>query len=104
MQRLLLVIATAAGVGAVATWADLPSGATVIELGQGELGQSLAAGVILGSNVWPYAAASPATLDLTAALLRSPDCDTPGQCGMYGLASATFTGSQPDTPDTLDTE
>jgi hypothetical protein len=56
----------------------------------GDLGHSLAAGVILGSAVWPYGV-SPIPPDLQAKmLLDSPGCDGDDQCGMYGLASATF--------------
>jgi hypothetical protein len=56
----------------------------------GDLGYSLAAGVILGSAVWPYGL-NPTPPDLQSTLVfNPPGCDGDGQCGMYGLASAAF--------------
>jgi hypothetical protein len=90
-QKTSIVLA-AAGIGLAAMVAtdirpggNRPGGRAV-----GDLATSLAAGVILGSGVWPYGL-SPIPPDLQSGLLRkTPDCDGVGQCGMYGLASATF--------------
>jgi hypothetical protein len=88
MQKTSIVLMAAAGIGLAAMVAAAdhrPRGRVV-----GDLANSLAAGVILGSGVWPYGL-SPIPPDLQSGLLRkTPDCDGVGQCGMYGLASATF--------------
>jgi hypothetical protein len=96
MQKTSIVLVAAAGIGLAAMVAATdhrPGGRAV-----GDLANSLAAGVILGSGVWPYGL-SPISPDLQSGLLRkTPDCDGVGQCGMYGLASATFVnaGAGPD--------
>jgi hypothetical protein len=91
MQKTIVAFAAAAGIGLAAALAatDIrPDGKMVADLGH-----SLAAGVILGSGVWPYGL-SPIPPDLQSRLLLSaPDCDDVGQCGMYGLASTTFVNS-----------
>jgi hypothetical protein len=88
MSKMLIVGAAVAGIG-FAAFAAAPGGGKVV----GNLGQSLAAGVILGSAVWPYGV-SPFPPELQSKLLvNSPDCDPVEQCGMYGLASATFLNS-----------
>jgi hypothetical protein len=91
MQKTIVAFAAAAGIGLAAALAatDIrPDGKMVADLGH-----SLAAGVILGSGVWPYGL-SPIPPDLQSRLLRSaPDCDEGAQCGMYGLASTTFVNS-----------
>jgi hypothetical protein len=85
MPKTLIVLAAAAGIG-LAAFAASPGGGKMA----GDLGHSLAAGVILGSAVWPYGV-SPIQPELQAKLLLdSPGCDGDDQCGMYGLASATF--------------
>jgi hypothetical protein len=97
MPKLIIVCAAAAGLGLAALAAtDIrPDGKMVADLGH-----SLAAGVILGSSVWPYAL-SPVPPGLQSRrLLGAPDCDDGGQCGMYGLASTTFVNSgDGDTAD-----
>jgi hypothetical protein len=96
MQKTPIVLLAAAIIGLAATAAatDIrPSGKVV-----GDLAHSLAAGVILGSGVWPYGL-GPIPPDLPSRLLlNAPDCERSGQCGMYGLASATFvnTGNAAD--------
>ena len=93
MSKMLIVGAAVAGIG-IAAFAAAPGGGKVA----GNLGQSLAAGVILGSGVWPYGL-GPIPPDLPSRLLlNAPDCEGSGQCGMYGLASATFvnTGNAAD--------
>jgi hypothetical protein len=87
MQMTSIVLA-AAGIGLAAMVAatDVRPGGLVV----GDLANSLAAGVILGSGVWPYGP-SPIPPDLQSRLLlKTPDCDGVGQCGMYGLASTAF--------------
>jgi hypothetical protein len=85
MSKMLIVGAAVAGIGLAAFAANPGAGKMA-----GGLADSLAAGVILGSTVWPYGV-SPIPPDLQAKVLRdSPGCDGDGQCGMYGLASATF--------------
>jgi hypothetical protein len=87
MPKFLIAFAAAAALGlAGLAAADIrPDGKLVAELGH-----SLAAGVILGSGVWPYGL-SPIPPDLQSRLLLSaPDCDDGAQCGMYGLAATTF--------------
>jgi hypothetical protein len=97
MPKFLIAFAAAAGLGlAVLATTDIrPDGKMVADLGH-----SLAAGVILGSGVWPYGL-SPIPPDLQSRmLLGAPDCDDGGQCGMYGLASTTFVNtSDGDTAD-----
>ncbi|HEV3371631.1 MAG TPA: hypothetical protein VG145_03720 [Xanthobacteraceae bacterium] len=97
MPKFLIASAAAAGIGVAALAAtDIrPDGKMVADLSH-----SLAAGVILGSGVWPYGL-SPIPPDLQSRLLLSvPDCDDGGQCGMYGLASTTFVNSRDgDTAD-----
>jgi hypothetical protein len=95
MSKMLIVGAAVAGIG-LAAFAATPDGGRMA----GDLGHSLAAGVILGSAVWPYGV-SPIPPDLQAKLLLdSPGCDGDDQCGMYGLASATFVSSgDGDTAD-----
>jgi hypothetical protein len=98
MQKTFIVLAAMAGIGLAATVATTdirPDGKMVADLGRG-----LAAGVILGSGVWPYGL-SPIPPDLQSRLLLSaPDCDDGAQCGMYGLASTTFVnGGDSDTAD-----
>ena len=97
MPKFLIAFAAAAGIGlaALAGTGIRPDGKMVADLGH-----SLAAGVILGSGVWPYGL-SPIPPDLQSRLLLSaPDCDDVGQCGMYGLASTTFVNSgDGDTSD-----
>ena len=88
MQKKSIGLVAAAGIGLAAMVAatDIrPDGRAV-----GDLVNSLAAGVILGSGVWPYGL-SPIPPELQSGLLlKTPDCDGVGRCGMYGLASATF--------------
>jgi hypothetical protein len=88
MQQTPVVLMAAAGIGLAATVAATdvrPSGKVVADLAH-----SLAAGVVLGSGVWPYWV-SPIPPDLQSTLLlKSPHCDWGSQCGVYGLASATF--------------
>jgi hypothetical protein len=94
MEKSAIVLMTAAGLGLAAMAAtDIrPSHKAIADLGQ-----SLAAGVILGSGVWPYGP-SPIPPDLQSRLLvNAPDCDGVGQCGIYGLASATFLNSDDAT-------
>ena len=98
MPKFLIAFAAAAGIGLAAlAGTDIrPDGKMVADLGH-----SLAAGVILGSGVWPYGL-SPIPPDLQSRLLLSaPDCDDVGQCGMYGLASTTFVNGSSDG-DTAD--
>jgi hypothetical protein len=94
MQKALIVLAAAAGIGLAAPIAatDLqPSGEVIASMAHG-----LVAEVILGSGVWPYGV-SPAPPELQARLLRgSPDCDWETQCGAYGLASTVFPDRQND--------
>ena len=62
----------------------------------GDLGYSLAAGVILGSAVWPYKL-SPTPPDLQSTLVfNPPGCSGDGRCGMYGLASAALVNTGAD--------
>jgi hypothetical protein len=93
MQKTSIVLAAAAGIGLAAMVAATdhrPGGNRPGGWAVGDLANSLAAGVILGSGVWPYGL-SPIPPELQSGLLRkTPDCDGVGQCGMYGLASATF--------------
>jgi hypothetical protein len=90
MPKTLIVFAAAAGIGLAAVAAsDIRPDRKLVA----DLGRSLAAGVILGSGIWPYGL-SPIPAELqTRLLLSAPDCDGVGQCGMYGLASATFVNS-----------
>ncbi len=88
MPKTLLVFAAIAGIG-LAGGAEFaasdvrPDGKML-----GDLGHSLAAGVILGSAVWPYGL-SPTPPDLQSTLVFNPTgCGGDGQCGMYGLAAA----------------
>jgi hypothetical protein len=96
MQQTPIVLVAAAVIGLATTIAatDLRLSGKVA----GDLVQSVAAGVILGSGVWPYGL-SPIPPELQSKLLLgSPDCDGDLQCGMYGLASATFVNGG-DTAD-----
>jgi hypothetical protein len=97
MPKFLIAFAAAAGIGLAAlAGTDIRPESKMVA----DLGHSLAAGVILGSGVWPYGLGS-ILPDLQSRLLRSaPDCDGGGQCGMYGLASSTFVNSGDD--DTTD--
>jgi hypothetical protein len=84
MGKLLVVIAAAGSLGAAVV--------LVADDGlsrQSELRESLLAGIILGATVWPYGV-GPILPDVRSTLLRTPDCDVASECGMYGLASATF--------------
>jgi len=95
MQKTSMVLVAAAGIGLAAMVAatDIRPGGRAA----GDLANSLAAGVILGSGVWPYGL-SPIPPDLQSGLLlKTPDCDGVGQCGMYGLASTTFVNASDDT-------
>jgi hypothetical protein len=100
MEKTPIVLMTAAGLGlaVMAAATDIrPSHKAIADLGQ-----SLAAGVILGSGVWPYGP-SPIPPDLQSRLLvNAPDCDGVGQCGIYGLASATFLNSDDAADDAAD--
>jgi hypothetical protein len=93
MRKTLIVLVAGAGIGLAATVAATdhrPGGNRSDGWAVGDLANSLAAGVILGSGIWPYGL-SPIPPELQSGLLRkTPDCDGAGQCGMYGLASATF--------------
>jgi hypothetical protein len=94
MQQTVTILA-AASIGLAAAAAHVrPSGEMV-----GDLGRSLAAGVILGAGVWPYSLSSVPPELQSAPLLSFPTCDWRGQCGIYGLASATFVDGWADTAD-----
>jgi hypothetical protein len=95
MKKTSMVLVAAAGIGlaAVVAATDIRPGGRAA----GDLANSLAAGVILGSGVWPYGL-SPIPPDLQSGLLlKTPDCDGVGQCGMYGLASTTFVNASDGT-------
>jgi hypothetical protein len=100
MEKSPIVLMAAAGLGlatVVAATDIRPSHKAITDLGH-----SLAAGVILGSSVWPYGP-SPIPPDLQSPqLLNAPDCDGVGPCGMYGLASATFLNSDDVTDGNAD--
>jgi hypothetical protein len=84
-MNILAVLATATSVGLVATVAATgpgPSGRLAAEVGR-----AMVAGVILGSGVWPSNLV-PAEIQ-SQLLLWSLDCERQGQCGHYGLASAS---------------
>jgi hypothetical protein len=90
MPKIPFVFAAMAGIGlaggAEFAATDIRPDAKML----GDLGYSLAAGVILGSAVWPYGL-SPTPPDLQSTLVfNPPGCDGDGQCGMYGLASAAL--------------
>jgi hypothetical protein len=93
MRKTSIVLVAGAGIGLAATVAATdhrPGANRPGDRAVGDLANSLAAGVILGSGIWPYGL-SPIPPELQSGLLRkTPDCDGVGQCGMYGLASATF--------------
>ena len=95
MPKFLIAFAAAAAIGLAAlAGTDIRPDIKKVA----DLGHSLAAGVILGSGVWPYGV-SPTPPDLQSRLLLSiPDCDDGGQCGMYGLASTAFVNNG-DTAD-----
>jgi hypothetical protein len=98
MPKTLLALVAGAGLGlaGLVAVADLRPAPKLVS----DLTQSLAAGVILGSGVWPYGLSS-VPPDLQSTLLRqSPDCDPQGQCGIYRLASSTFINWRPDSDDT----
>jgi hypothetical protein len=89
MPKTLFVIAAMAGIG-LAGAAEFAATDIRPDARIAALGHSLAAGVILGSAVWPYGL-SPTPPDLRSTLVfNPPGCDGDGQCGMYGLASAAF--------------
>src|SRR5580704_2085876 len=85
----------AASIGLAAAAADFwPSSEMVADLGH-----SLTAGVILGAGVWPYNL-SPVSPELQSMpLISFSTCDWRGQCGIYGLASATFLDRWTDIAD-----
>lgn len=96
MRKIVVVLMAAASLGVAAVSAN--------GMGQGDrlgnLIQSLAAGVVLGSGVWSYGV-SPVPPERQAGLLRPPpDCEQQGSCGTYGLASDISAGWQPATADT----
>jgi hypothetical protein len=93
MQKTRTVLAIAAGIaaataaGAVVTFAatDARQGGTVAV----DMARGIIAGVILGSNVWPYQP-SLVPADVQArVLLRPTECTWSDQCGGYGYAAAT---------------
>jgi len=85
----------AASIGLAATVTDVrPTGKAIADLGH-----SLAAGVILGSSVWPYGL-SPVPPELQSApLLGFSNCDGQGQCGIYRLATDTLVDGRAGTAD-----
>jgi hypothetical protein len=97
MPKTFIAVAAVAGIGLAAalTTTDIRPDRKMVA----DLGNSLAAGVILGSGVWPYWV-SPIPPELQSRLLlKAPDCDGISQCGMYGLASATFVNTGDDDTD-----
>jgi hypothetical protein len=90
MPKISFVFAAMAGIG-LAGGAEFAASDVRPDVKMlGDLGQSLAAGVILGSAVWPYGL-SPTPPDLQSTLVfNPPGCDGDGQCGMYGLASVAL--------------
>jgi hypothetical protein len=93
MQKLLIVLAAVGGIGSMVPIAATKPGGE----GIATLAHSLVAGVILGSDVWPYSR-SPLPPELQAKLLLdAPGCGWPGQCDPYGLASTAFIDRQNDT-------
>ena len=95
MKKMVMTLAAAASLGAAATLTPelRPSGQTVADLGY-----SVLAGIVLGASVWSYAA-SPIPPELQSNLLRSPDCDTRGECGVAGSVAATLADGRPGAVD-----
>ena len=98
MQKIVVVLVAAASLGIAAVSAN--------EMRQsdrlGDLVQSLAAGVVLGSGVWSYGV-SPVPPEQQAGLLQPPpDCDEQSRCGTYGLASDSWVEWRPATADTTE--
>ena len=91
MHKVLIVSAVA--VALAATVAGLGRDSTA------NVGRSLIAGVILGSQVWPYGLSALSPESQTSLLLGAPDCSLPGQCDTYGLASTASPDRQDDTAE-----
>jgi hypothetical protein len=97
MQKTLSdVMAVTAGIAlaaAVTTATDVrPSDKAV-----SDLVQSLASGLILGSNVWPYGSNPLPPEAQSKQSVGLADCDRQDRCSMYGLASAAFVDWQPNS-------
>jgi hypothetical protein len=68
-----------------------------------DLGHSLTAEVILGAGVWPYNLSLVSHELQSMPLIGFSNCDR-GQCGIYGLASATFLDRRTNNADSKKVE
>ena len=95
MKKIAMALAAAASLGAAATFTPelRPNGQTVADLGY-----SVLAGIVLGASVWSYAT-SPIPPEVQSNLLRSPDCDTWGECGVAESVAATLADGRPGAVD-----
>ena len=93
MKKSVIALGIGASLGLAATFAgsavrpgsDVPA----------DVAHGIAAGIILGSRVWPYSWTAPQADSQPRLQLLSALCRWQGQCAGYGLAAATFLDGDP---------